>query len=140
MKAMLTKQNIVRDLVTAMLAVNSWTLEKAYSILPGLEQAGLLDPENLRSLSEEEIAVKLNSSGYARGTFMLGSMTRRFKSLGEVLVESRLSDILASIEKQDLSKTEQILSQINGVGPAVLRNFKILIDSPSPVPDSNRHE
>lgn len=114
------------DLVMAMLAVNSYPLERAFSLLEPLAQAGLTDPETLHASSEAEIAVKLCAAGYDRGPYMTGLFSRRLSALGRVAAKHGFDELSRVLMGTDAGAIKDALMPIHGVGPRVLHNFLLL--------------
>jgi hypothetical protein len=120
---------IAENALIALLAVNRWTLDKAFSIRAGLLAAGLTDFDALLSMTVEEIAGRLATAGYARGEFMNRQMAQRILSMATVLTSSemqRLRPLVQAGQRHDVNVT---LQKIEGVGPTVLDNFWILQDA-----------
>ncbi|MDB4433322.1 hypothetical protein N9166_01145 [bacterium] len=114
------------DLVIAMLAVNNYPLERAFSLLEPLTQAGLTDPETLHSSSEAEIAVKLYEAGYERGPYMTGLFSKRLSALGREAAKHAIDDLSRVLMGTDASAIRELLTPVEGVGPRVLHNFLLL--------------
>ena len=58
---------LVSDLIVSFLAVNQWTLEQSFEILPALRTQGLLDLNRVSGQSNEEVALRLEAAGYRSG-------------------------------------------------------------------------
>src|SRR5687767_14516591 len=57
-----------QDLILSMLAVNGYSLEKAFGLADKFREQDLFDPKSLTSA--RDIAVRLNAAGYVRGIGM----------------------------------------------------------------------
>ena len=111
------------DLVVAILAVNNYSLEKAYGLRTGLKKQGCFDPAKVRSWSHEEAVRHLVQAGYDRGATMNSIFAGRVQELAifeesQVLVQAWKH--LALGQKTD---ADRILLSIPGVGPTVLGHF-----------------
>lgn len=124
---------IFEDLIVSVLAVNNYSLHKAYGLLYKLREVGILDLSVLsgEALNAREIRGKLVAAGYNRGEYV------------EVLISERIEKILSSIRGMgsddfllslvgDSSLIAQKLSGLYGVGPRVISNFINLRDFPNP--------
>lgn len=91
------------DLVIAILAVNQYSLEKAYACKSGLQAQELTVPGKLTKLADE-IQRRLRASGCDRGDFMTHLFAKRLSALGEhirsVGVEQS-SEFLWKVSAQD---------------------------------------
>lgn len=111
------KEHHVEETIIAMLAVNNYPLEKVWSLLPGLRDAGLTRPDTIPD-DIGDVTVRLASAGYDRG--MLTSMfAERIAALMEALRSGALAGLDGLIE--DGSKAEAIerICTVRGVGPRV---------------------
>jgi hypothetical protein len=119
-------EQIVLDLLVAMLAVNRWTLEQAAEIANGLKQAGLTEPSAVRRMTLEEISKRLADAGYTRGSFMEALLARRIRDASAVLDDGGLRLISDGERTGEQLGIKSFLLTLNGVGPEVVRNFLIL--------------
>jgi hypothetical protein len=120
---------IAENALIALLAVNRWTLDKAFSIRTGLLEGGLADFDALLGETVEEIAARLATAGYSRGDFMNRQMAQRILSMANVLTSTeiqRLRPLIQAGKREDVNVT---LQKIEGVGPTVLESFWILQDA-----------
>jgi hypothetical protein len=114
------------DLVVSILAVNQYSLEKTYALVPGLRDAGLVNPRNLGSWELEEIISRLKSAGCDRGAFMTKLFAHRLYSLG-IAVDSRGTALATKILlSRNLAEISSLLLPIAGIGPKVIQNFCLL--------------
>jgi hypothetical protein len=72
------------DLVVALLAVNQYSVDKAYALAGDLRKTGLTDPRKLAKWSTTEIEAKLMAAGYERGAFMNALFSERLAALGRL--------------------------------------------------------
>jgi hypothetical protein len=119
-------ENPWEDLVISILAVNQYSLEKTYVLLDGLRKAGLTDPENLAVWEQSEIVSRLNESGCNRGVFMTGLFALRLGSLGVAARARGIDEFTRILLSKDFGEIDRLLLPINGIGPKVLRNFRLL--------------
>ena len=122
---MTPQRTFVLDLLVSILAVAGWSAERVYALREQLSGEQLDDPAVLPALSEEEIALRLNRAGYARGAYIIGLMTVRVMSLGKA-IEAAGADQVLAWERNDRDALSAWLSKIKGVGPSVLHTFKAL--------------
>src|SRR5689334_72661 len=114
------------DLVVAILAVNRWPVEKVYTLLPTLQDAGLLEPNNLAAWGIDAIKSALEKSGYTRGDYMTTLMAGRLKSLGIFVAEMGRERCERLLRDGAMDSLAISLGAVSGVGPAVLRNYVLL--------------
>ncbi|MDF1788862.1 MAG: hypothetical protein P1U82_23580 [Verrucomicrobiales bacterium] len=104
------------DLVVAVLATYSYSLENAWALRKKLKEVGLVDPKNVVGKDEGEVGNLMKKAGYDRGgiTYIIAP---RLISLMEAVKAGEL-DLLA---KQIASKNEkaflECLSKVKGFGP-----------------------
>lgn len=115
--------SITLDLIIALLAVNRWTLDRAFDIAEGLKRAGLTDATKLAAMPESEIAVRLGEAGYKRGSFMESLLARRIRRASDVLVNGGLRRIADLERAGDAKGIREFLLTLEGVGPEVAKNF-----------------
>lgn len=119
---MSTKHSVWQDLVTAMLAVYQYSLEKVDGYASSLEAEGLFNPDKLSQYNHEEVFSRLEKAGYKRGE-LNAIFTDRLRAMGEHVKKTDkkgYEKILASKDKQAI---ERLLKPIKGVGPKVIENF-----------------
>jgi hypothetical protein len=110
----------------SILAVNQYSLEKTYMLLPGLREAGVTDAKNLAGWTVEEIASHLRAGGCDRGRFMTNLFAQRLHAFGESIRETGIAGYEQMFASEDRSRIERMLSPIKGIGPVVLKNFFLL--------------
>jgi endonuclease III-like uncharacterized protein len=121
-----TQDNPWEDLVISILSVNQYSLEKAYVQAPLLRENGLFSPENLSKWDIEEIAARLRSSGYDRGSFMTNLFAVRLACLGVAAISSGLPESGRILLSNEPKAIRSFLLPIKGIGPQVLQNFFLL--------------
>lgn len=122
----LTAESLEAILV-AMLAVNSYGLEKAYALLPQLREAGLTDPENVANSDVGDVMVRMYESGYQRG--LLGEMfAERVKHLMTLASQGELDSLEDFLESNQREQVVELLCQIKGVGPKVAGDVLLLME------------
>lgn len=117
--------SVVEDLVMAMLSVDSWTLEKSFEIREQLEREGFFALESLAERSPTDVFERLERAGYARGDFMICTMSDRLLHMADLLAGDGLPELLGLVESKG-PELDTFLQQIKGVGPAVVRKFRTL--------------
>ena len=122
----MTAQRIfVLDLLVSILAVGGWSAQRVFELADRLSAEQLDDPAVLPALSQEEIALRLNRAGYARGSYITQLMTVRVYALGKAIEAAGIDRVLAW-EQKDRHALSGWLSKIKGVGPSVTRTFVAL--------------
>ena len=119
-------------LVVAVLSVNQYSLERTYGSIQGLRSEKLVDPRNLSLWTVREIEERLKAAGCDRGDFMTRLFSQRLHSLGKH-VEGRgfriCEEILRTGERRAI---DNLLAPVNGIGPVVLKHFRLLRGLPEP--------
>lgn len=123
--------DIVEALVASVLAVNSYSLEKAWALVQRLREAGLTDPAQVATLDIGTITVRLASSGYDRG-FITGILAERVKDLMNAMARGQLDELPGAIAQKDARRASTILETVRGVGPKVVQNAMLLLDVAQP--------
>lgn len=122
---------IVEDLIVAILAVNSYPMERVARILPELRSNRLTDPEFVAAADLEEVTRLLYKSGYERGT-LVGMFAERLKSLMAKIENDSLDEIGLAVTKRERDRIGDCLRDVKGVGPKVIQNALLLIFSEKP--------
>src|SRR6266850_2180861 len=73
------------DLVCALLAVNLWTIEKAFSLKEGLEHEGLVDLDRVAVMSQGEVFERLERAGCRRGHYITGLLSHRLVEVAKAM-------------------------------------------------------
>jgi 3-methyladenine DNA glycosylase/8-oxoguanine DNA glycosylase len=115
--------NPFEDLVIAVLAVNNFSLERAYSLREALDREGLFSVKTIRELPVQEVAAALERAKYQRGSFMTPLLARRLKTLADVAGRDNFTE---SISSKDPDRITKALTGIPGIGPTVMKNYLLL--------------
>src|SRR5213076_2147977 len=113
---MTAADTIAENALIALLAVNRWTLDKAFSIRAGLLAAGLTDFDALPRLTVEEIAGRLGTAGHSRGDFMNRQMAQRILSMANVLTSTEIQRLRPLVQAGKREHVNVTLQRIEGVG------------------------
>lgn len=119
-------KEIWEELVVSILAVNQYSLEKTYAILPLLREVGIVDPDNLASWELDEVIARLRAGGCERGSFMTSLFALRLVSLGTALKSKGIASCGEIILTNDAKAIRDLLMPVDGIGPRVLSNFFLL--------------
>jgi hypothetical protein len=120
------RDNPWEDLVVAILAVNQYSLEKTYTLVAGLREAGITDARNLALWGQEQMLERLRAAGCERGEFMTTLFAKRLCGLGELIRLAGVDACDRVLASGDPQAIEALLLPVNGVGPKVLKNFSSL--------------
>ena len=120
------QKSIVCDLVCSLLAVNLWTVEKTFSLNRALDRESLFDMDTARRMSRQEVFDRLLRAGYSRGDYVTGLLADRLLNVANALAGEGLSRLCTLIAKGEIGEMDTWLLSIKGVGPQVLKNFKML--------------
>ena len=121
------KQENLDDLAVALLAVNNYSIEKAWGLLPGLHEAGLTSPATFPA-DLGAATVKLASAGYDRG--MLTEMfAKRLLALMQKAESGALDELDAFVEADRQDDAVALLVTVPGIGPKVARTAWELLRS-----------
>lgn len=123
-------QEDLESIVVAVLAVNLYSLEKAYGLLPAFRRAGLLQPKKVSEMDLGGLIVALSSAGYQRGGLM-GMMADRFQSVMREASQGTLDAFSDLVKRGKNEAATNLLLQVKGVGPSVAANAIMLIKSSS---------
>ncbi len=104
------------NLVAAMLAVNFYPVDRAYSLMPAFRDRGLLDPAKVSAMSHEDLISAMNAAGYARGGF-LPILSYRLVTLLAAVASGALDAIPAHVAANDEAKFTAALTSVHGFGP-----------------------
>ena len=124
----MSEDNLWEDLVISILSVNQYPLEKTYTAIESLREAGLFDPQNLARWGAVQITVKLANAGCDRGVFMTNLFATRLAALGDHVSKVGVSQCEKVILSKDKDAITRLLMPVNGVGPRVLQNLFLLRD------------
>jgi len=118
--------DLVIDLIVAVLAVNNYSLERAYALVDSLQRERLTDLKAIRQMDPDEVAQCLQRAGYSQAEFILNLFANRLKRVAEDVSDHRLAQLMAHEESGRTELSKELLLQVHGVGQDVLRNFRTL--------------
>lgn len=119
--------DVFSDLLLAMLAVNSWELDKVGALLPRLKETRLTEPASVARMSFEKVFTSLVEAGYGRGDYIVSLLAERVISAGNAFTEDKLEEkVLEAERSKDIESIKRFLQPIKGVGPKVLETFILL--------------
>lgn len=118
--------NSLEAIVAALLAVNRFGLEKAYSLLPALREAGLTRPGKVVNEDLGAVTVRLAQAGYDRG-LLTGMMAGRLVTLMQAVDRGELDSFEGLLARGDLEKATSLLCQVYGIGPKVAADAWLLL-------------
>lgn len=107
----------IANLVSALLAVNFYPVDRAYSLMPAFRERGLLDPAKVAAIPHAELIAAMTGAGYARGGYV-PIISFRLYSLMEAVSSGALDSLVslaAAGKKGDFVST---LSGVPGFGPS----------------------
>ena len=124
-------QKRIDVLVAAILAVNSYPVEKVVALLPNLRKAGLTSPSEVARMDYNELIPKLVKAGYDRGQ-LVSIISPRLKALMVAIEADTLSGLERALAEHDSRLVQDLLCQIPGIGPVVAKvALKLMQDEPS---------
>lgn len=118
--------DVWEDLVLAILSVNNYSLEKAYSAVDSLRGEGVFDPKKLARWTLEEIALRLRRGGYDRGEYLTKLLANRLMSLAVFVDRVGIEEAERILTTYGKTEIGQFLQPVSGIGPQVLVNFSVL--------------
>ena len=118
------------DLVVSLLSVNNRSVGSTYAHIASLRKQGLFEPKNLARWDQGTLFERLQAGGYDRGEFMTNLFALRLAHLGQHIEQIGSDSFLKVISGGDVKAIERLLLPVNGVGPAVIRNFCFLRNIP----------
>jgi 3-methyladenine DNA glycosylase/8-oxoguanine DNA glycosylase len=105
-------------ILTAILAVQKYPLEKAWSLLPSLRLERLTEPDFVAKADIGDLIVRLTRAGYERG--MLNEMmATRVQHLMVAAVSGSLDAYDDRLAKKDKQAAQELLCKVKGIGPRV---------------------
>lgn len=119
-------QDHLEALITAVLAVNAYGLEKVYALLPTFRMAGLTDPADVANADVGEVMMRLHRAGYDRG-LLTEMMAGRLKNLMQAAADGSLDEINVFVGKGDKQSTADLLCKVKGIGPKVAADAWMLM-------------
>ena len=123
------RDDVSSDLLMALLAVNSWTLERVSGLYESLRKNGLFDVSILSGLTPEQIQGRLSAAGYERGPVLGRMIASRVQNLAVALFEGGDQLLVDCEASRDISATRAYLLQLHGVGLTVVENYLLLRSS-----------
>ena len=121
------KQENLEDLVVAVLAVNNYSFEKAWTLLPNLREAGLTTAATFPA-ELGPATVKLASAGYDRG-LLTEMFAKRLHGLMQMAVSGALDELDGHVEAGRKDDVLALLVSVPGIGPKVARTAWELLRS-----------
>jgi endonuclease III-like uncharacterized protein len=125
-----TPDDVWEDLVVSILSVNNYSLEHTHRFIVGLRKQGVCHPKNLIRWDLDEIGRRLKAAGYDRGSFMNNQFALRLSALGVMIESKGLETCSRIISGHDTKAIEDLLLPVNGIGPKVIANFRLLREIP----------
>ncbi len=116
----------IESLVASVLSVNSYPLEKSWSLLPALGKSSLTDPDFVAGADPGDVTVRLGQSGYNRG-MLTGMMAERLRSLMVAVNAGTLDGLEGLVAGDKKEKALSLLRTVNGIGTAVAHNAWLLL-------------
>ncbi len=117
-------------LVTAMLTVNGYPVDRAAALMPKFREHGLLEPAELAKLQGEQIIGAMKEAGYDRGGF-LPILSFRLCELMEALASNTLDLLAMHADKRDEAEFCTLLSSVHGFGPRTSEIAWVLWTTPA---------
>ncbi len=104
------------SLVSALLAVNFYPVDRAYGLMPAFAERGLLDPQRVAAMPQPELIEAMRAAGYERGGF-LPILSFRLYKLMEAIATGSLAALpgLAAADKK--AEFVAALAAVEGFGP-----------------------
>jgi hypothetical protein len=118
--------DLVDSLVTALLAVNKYSLEKVWAMLPHLRQEGLTNPGPVASEDLSRLTIRLAEAGYDRGRLTV-MFAERLQHLMAAIESGQLDSLRSAATRKDPEAVQRALCRVRGVGPQVAQNAWILL-------------
>jgi endonuclease III-like uncharacterized protein len=118
--------DVVDSLVTALLAVNSYSLEKVWQVLPRLQNEGLTNPELVASEDLTRLTIRLVQAGYDRGR-LTAMFAERLRHLMAAIESGELASLDSAATRKDPRAMRDILCRVRGIGPQVAQNAWALL-------------
>ena len=106
----------IADLITAVLAVNLYPLERAAALMPAFRERGLLDPERVLAMKGDALVQAINDAGYQRGGYVQ-VIAYRLDPIMEAVRSGKLDGLQAAAKQGDESGFIATLRSVYGFGP-----------------------
>ena len=118
--------DVVDSLVTALLAVNNYSLEKVWKVLPRLQNEGLTNPGLVASEDLGRLTIRLVDAGYDRGR-LTAMFAERLQHLMAAIESGELDGLDGAATRKDPQAVRNILCRVRGIGPQVAQNAWVLL-------------
>lgn len=118
----------VECLLVALLSVNKFPLEKAWSLLPRMREVGLTDPARVAAMGMPAAIEALAGAGYDRKN-LTWMFAERVMALMAAIHGGELAGLDEAIAAKDKAKATELLDRVRGVGPTVIQNAWALLMS-----------
>lgn len=123
---MAISQDSVDAILVSLLAVQNYPLDRAWSLLPGLEKAELTNPFRVAQADVGNLVAKLTGAGYERG-YLNGIMAPRVQNLMKAVVAGELDAFDALSKAGHRQAALELLCKVKGIGPKVANNAWLLL-------------
>jgi 3-methyladenine DNA glycosylase/8-oxoguanine DNA glycosylase len=111
---------------SAVLAVNSWTLDRVWNHINQLRKAGLFDPTRMAGFTLADVIKRLSENGYDRGNLTWMIAERLQKVIAEIS-KGTVNGLPLVIKSGDRESAIELLKKLPGVGPTVANNALLLL-------------
>jgi hypothetical protein len=118
--------DLVDTLVTALLAVNKYPLDRVWKILPHLQDEGLTKPGPVASEDLGRLTIRLAAAGYDRGG-LTALFAKRLQTLMKAIESGQLDDLSSAAIRSDPQALRKMLCRVPGIGPQVAQNAWVLL-------------
>jgi hypothetical protein len=125
---MLLSPSQVECLLMALLAVNNFSLEKAWGLLPRMRETGLTDPARVVAMNTPVVVGALTGAGYDRKR-LTWLFAERVKALMHAIQKGDLAGLAAAVAACDEETATRLLLGVRGVGPRVAENAWALLSA-----------
>lgn len=123
---MALSEHTTEAIIVSMLAVNSYSLERAYDLLPALRAAGLTSPLMAVEKDAGEITVLLGKAGYKRG-LLTGMFAERLLAMMKAVGSGEMDALDGLLAANDRDSALALLCRVRGIGPQVAANAWALL-------------
>lgn len=118
----------IECLLMAILAVNSYSLEKAWKLLPRMRELGLTNPARVVAMEMPAAVEALTAAGYDRKN-LTWMFAERVKALMAAVHDGKLDDLAGAVAARDERAAAELLGEVRGVGLRVIENAWALLTS-----------
>lgn len=123
------RDDLASDLILALLAVNSWSLEQVGRLYDALHANDLFNVASLCSLGIDRIQERLAAAGYDRGPVLGRMMAVRMHHVACALANGGADRLLEFENAGNRRAARDYLLTLNGVGPTVADSYQLLRSS-----------